>query len=181
MTMTKQAYEFGAQLALQHAGLLKEAGAAVLPTLGRFVGENPILAKALLGAGIGGVGGAVSDVGAGRGMVAGGAAGLGLGLGTRLGKRLYGQHAVSKLEEGAEKAWEKSKAKGGLSLNLPGFKEIRMVHGRHKAMQDLGMGTPRWRNNLNLAGAAAGIPLGVAAGGGALALTSPSKPKHFWE
>jgi len=90
-----QAYQNGVAAALNEWGLTKTALVGELGSkAGGWLSANPAIQRALIGGGIGTAVGGMTDVGAGRGMVAGAAAGLGTSLGSSIGKQVAGRMAI---------------------------------------------------------------------------------------
>lgn len=163
--MNRNAYELGAQLALQEAGLVKKAG---LPSslFGRLVGSassNPLLTRAAIGAGLGAAGGGATDIGAGRGALAGVAAGLGSGYGARMGQKMLGRTV------GAERAAIRAAARTGAS---PATTEASKLFDFSNKW---GFGGPGWQRHMATARGLGGVGLGSLAGGGALMATKPEE------
>jgi len=161
----EQAYRIGVSRALQEAGLTKVAG-----PFGELL-SNPMVSRALIGAGIGGVGGGMTDVGAGRGALAGAAAGAGSAWGQSFGKRMLGKNLAGDLQA-ARQAGRAAGARGVSSAATSSQKLIGDVANKY------GLGSPAWKQKLQNAGLYGSVGAGTLGAGGVLAMTNP--PEKPW-
>lgn len=185
-----QAYQRGMAAALEEWGLTKtalipelatkimggvragsEAGARGALSAGDWLAQNPIIAKALLGAGIGAGVGGVSDIGAGRGMVAGGLAGAGMGWGKQLGRQAVRSGFKRDLAEAAK-------------MHGPTQRGVAppRIAARNAVLEKYmgGRGAEGLKQTINRGGMIGGLGVGTALGGGALMATQPSEPKPWY-
>jgi hypothetical protein len=157
--MLKRAYELGVEMAREEAGITKEAfaglGSKLVSQGAKFLGggsrgakmlgfaaKNPLAAKTIAGAGVGGLGGAAfGDEG---GMLRGAMMGAGVGAGAHFGSRLglgragrLGQNTLLKGMTGkmSPRAMQYATQRGSFDAALKA-----MQASRGKAMAGLGAG-----------------------------------------
>jgi len=185
-----QAYQNGVAAALNEWGLTKTALIPELATklmggvraasetgvkgglnAANFLSQNPVLSRALIGAGVGGAVGGVSDIGAGRGMLAGGLGGAGLGLGRQWGRQAVRSGFKRDLAEAAQMHGPTQRG-----VAAPRFQARNAVRENYTG----GRGAEGLKQTINRGGLIGGLGLGTALGGGALMATQPEQPKPWY-
>ena len=166
----EQAYRIGVSRALQEAGLTKVAG-----PFGELL-SNPMVSRALIGAGIGGVGGGVTDIGAGRGALAGAAAGALSVPGAQFGRKMFGSTFAGErhaLQKKLNEQWGPlAKNRGAMRATDPNLARLQEIE------QKSGFGTRGWRENMGRWQTLGGVGAGTLGAGGVLAMTNP--PEKPW-